>query len=375
MKNTAKLSLLLLLGAAQQGLEAKKSLSKDAKIELEKKRVIYHGSKKGECCDRLRLPQIALAWGSQSAVKDVTEAQLNKAKDELKIQEKRVQELEKKRNDYLISKYPAYAEEQKIQKVLNEFWQDNKEKLSLAYQDDMEVHEIYTAENKAQAAFWTYWQLQNQYDEEHQQFLPANHRPYSLEKALTPADMQKLARNAEVINLAPGKSLNLPTLYIGTSTPSPKRVINYTLALPDGKEVSGNTATLKTKTITPNTPVVGAATTYEFIVSSPKHAAPATFYVLEHKQMGDVSVFATVRITKGEDSVPRAEKRGEKPSKPKKAVRKEIMPPVRVPVKAARQQTLPVALVPVKVKHTSGKKAAPASTPAAQKIQKDPQTY
>jgi hypothetical protein len=363
MKNTAKLSLLLLLGAAQQGLEAKKSLSKDAKIELEKKRVIYHGSKKGECCDRLGLPQIALAWGSQSAVKDVTEAQLNKAKDELKIQEKRVQELEKKRNDYLISKYPAYAEEQKIQKVLNEFRQDNKEKLSLAYQDDMEVHEIYTAENKAQAAFWTYWQLQNQYDEEHQQFLPANHRPYSPEKALTPTDMQKLARNAETINLAPGKSLNLPTLYIGSSTPSPKRVINYTLALPDGKEVSGNTATLKTKTITPirkkgDAPIVGAPTTYEFMVSSPRHAAPATFYILEHKQMGDISVFATVRITKGEDSVMPGPKKAttSKPTKPVKA--------------AARRETLPVPLVPVKVKHTSGKKAAPTSTPVVKKMQK-----
>ena len=400
MKNTAKLSLLLLMGAAQQSMEAaKKPIASitDAKmeqaeeqrirktprpvkptakqIEMEKKRVIYRVIENctKELTPLIDLPRYPLEWNSLPPVKDVTEAQLNKARHEFVMQEEQVQELLKKRNDYLMYKYPVYAEEQKLQDAINKFWNDHREELWAAYRDDMDFNEIYAAEDKAQPYFWKYWQLRNQYNLEHQQFLPVNHRPYAPEKELTPAEIQKLARNAKTFNLAPGKSLlpgkkdGLPILYSSNGTNNPKRVIKYSLALPDGKDVSEDEAVLRSKAITDKSPigVPGAtATTYEYTISSPRHAAPATFYVLEHHLTGDISVYATVRITKGEDSVMPA------PKKEKKAATSK-------PTKAVRRETPQVPLVPVKVKHTPGKKvAAPApakktSTSALKKMKKD----
>ncbi len=393
MKNTAKLSLLLLLGAAQQALETKqpterkqsdadmeqsaeqgirktpKPVKPTAKqIEMEKKRVIcrvIENCTKG-LVNPMALPRYPLEWSSLPAVKDVTEAQLNKAKHDYEMQEKPVQELMEKRNHYLIDRYPVYVEEQKLQEALNTFWNDNIEELWQIFADETYMKELYAAEDKAQPYCLRYWQLQNQYNWEHRQLLPLNHRPYQVETGLTPAEMKRQAQDAKKINLAPGKSLlpgkkdGLPILYSSNGTNKPERVIKYSLALPDGKDVSGDIATLRTKTTTIKHPkgfVGGSNENTAYTISSPRHAAPATFYVLEHHLMGDISVYATVRITKGEDSVMPAAKKAKTTATSK-------------PPKAVRRETPQVPLVPLKVKHTSGKKAA-APAPAAKKMKID----
>ena len=374
MKNTAKLSLLLLLGAAQQSLEAskptaskmtdakmepakeqriKKANSKPTAIEKEKKRLIYRSIIKAQKNDdTVGLPQLELEWSSLPAVKNITEAQVSQARHEYEMQKEPVRGLLKERKEFLSDKCEPYKQLQdKIADIRNHC-EMHKEELDEALHDNKYTAKIIAAEDKAQPYFWKYWQLQNQYDREHPEFLPLIHRPYAQERRLTPEEIEKMALHAEKIDLAPGgKSLELPMLGAN----QPERIIKYSLTFSDGKMVSGNTAALRTKKITNNTAnkKLGRATdtTHETMITIPKHAAPATFYVLEHHLNGDVSVYATVRITKGEDSVMPAPKKAAT-SKPTKAVRTGTV----------RRETPPAPLVvPVKAKHTSGKKAvAPA---------------
>ncbi len=360
MKNTAKISLLLLLGAAQQSLEAKPEVAKKMampttkQVEKEKKRAIYHAiieaQKKG---DPRGLPQFELLWSSLPPVKNVTEAQVAKAKHEYEMQNAPAQKLCDERNDYLMHKYPAYAELQKLETKfvpLNEnspfdkFCNDHRKELMAVFSDDMNLKEILTAQEKAAPYFFKYQQLQIQYDREHPQFHGPAHRPYLEEKELTAARMKKEAKDAEKIALAPGKSFELPMLNSGNGTAAnPELVNSYSLALLDGKNVSGDIAALATKTITNKNPMPGAAaTTYENRISAPKHAKLGTkFYVLEHHLDGSISVYAMVTIGKEKAAVAPMAKKVKKaaPSKP---------------AKMTKQAAKPVA----KAKHISGKKAA-----------------
>ena len=383
MKNTAKLSLLLLLGVAQQSLEAKPEVAKKMaastpkNVEMEKKRVIHRAIVKAQQNgDIAGLPQIALEWSSLKPVKNVTEEQLRKAKAAYDVQEDSVLELCKERNQYLIKHYPVYSERQNLIDALDKFCSDpkNSEKLMMAYQDDMNLNEINAAEYKVQSYFWTYQQLQNQYDKEHPQFYGPNHRPYMPMTGLTPAEMQIQAKKAVQITLAPGTKLS-PDKPNGLPTLSPSGSINpmintqgtkYTLTFPDGTAVTDTTAQLNyitTKIPHPAGFVGGSDQSTAYTLIIPKHAKPVLFYVLEHRVNGDIVVYATVTIMKKKDAAMPAQDQKEKSTKTasptskktEKVVPKEIMPPIVVPVmskhhKAGQkdEDSRPVDLVPVK---------------------------
>lgn len=341
MKSSAKLSLLLMLGAAshliamkdpahpqmteKKSKPAKKAAPTAMDIEKEKKRVIYHAVLMSPSYqDTLCLPLFPLHWNSIAAVKGVMEAELNKARLEYEKYEAPVQALLKKRTEYLIHKYPVYAEEQKLQEAVNKYRETHREELMDIYNNEMYQKEIAEAERKASPYFWKYWNLENQYRKEHPHFYGPHSRPYENEREHIEKEIQESAHEAPVINIGPGQAKRLPSLYSSNGTYNPERVINYSLALPDGKTVSEDYAVLRVKTLTDKKKVgmAGASDrTYEYTISVPRHARPASFYVLEHHNDGEISVYATLRITKGEDSVMRKQPKAKdtKPSKPKKS--------------------------------------------------------
>jgi hypothetical protein len=337
MKSTAKLSLLLLLGVAHQSLEAKpaskdsemtsskakkKKVVTDTDVEKEKKRVIYHA-----ITQKYGYPLFSLRWNSIPAVKNVTEAEVNKAQVEYERSQKSVQELMTKRNDYLMHKYPVYAELQRLQESVQKYWDAHSEELIDIENDKIYQEEIVAAERKASPYFWEYWTLENQYRSEHPEFYGPHSKPYQNEKENVAEEIKESAHEAQVINIAPGHAKKLPSLHSGNGTLDLERVINYSLSLPDGKAVEESSAVLRIKTITDKKRLAmpgASASTYEYTVSVPRHAKPATIYILEHHVNGEISVYATLRITKGEDSVPAAQKKApkakaDKPVKPKKS--------------------------------------------------------
>ncbi len=341
MKNTAKFSLLLLLSTAQQCLEAKKpepttkdtekdetALLKDRKKiptakenEREKKRVIYHTIKKlaQECHDILALPRFELEWNSLPQIGNVTEEQVSKAKHEYEMQEKVVNELLKKRREYLSKKHKAYEQLQEQIAALRKHCEAHKKELAKALSNNEYTTEIITAEDKAQPYFLKYWQLKLAYEREHFSFHGPEWRPYLSQNSELSVQNQILANTGKTIDLAPGKSFDLPILYSGNGTLDPERVTKYSLSLPDGKPVSERQAILRTKTITHENLVSmpgATATTYENTVSLTQHAKLDTqFYVLEQHLNGDISVYATIHIMSESKSAKSAKKPTKKAKK------------------------------------------------------------